>query len=437
MIAIPARTLLAGAVGALSASAATAGAPAYDTIELQARSNLIVNDNGWNVPPGTSFNSISAAINDEQQVAFTAGVVPIDGDLGDIGAGLWVGGHAKGEFVAIHDPGSDPKATMIISDRPSINASGQVAYYTSIDGGTYVLRKYDPLAGGSDVVSLLPLSPSSLANPRLADDGTIGMRGGFNGPYAFLRAMPAAPAELVAWDSNYDSASPYAYLYSPETNNARQIASKVSTSDFDHNEIRLFDGFDDSRLLVADNLTDTASPFSRFDNGLGLNDLGAVAVAVRLAEGNVRAIYRFTPVGDAVQAVEIARADVAGPVRVIDSFAPDINNDGLVVFRGQDADGAAIFAGDGETLVRVAGQGDVVPTDQGPGQLGQHVDDPSSWPVFSGSPTINNAGDIAFVAGLHPEGNNQIEWGSGVFVAYATPTIDDIIFADGFDPASP
>ena len=263
------------------------------------------------------------------------------------------------------------------------------------------------------------------------------MRGGFNGPYAFLRAVPAAPAELVAWDSNYDSASPYAYLYSPETNNARQIASKVSTSDFDHNEIRLFDGFDDSRLLVADNLTDTASPFSRFDNGLGLNDLGAVAVAVRLAEGNVRAIYRFTPVGDAVQAVEIARADAAGPVRVIDSFAPDINNDGLVVFRGQDADGAAIFAGDGETLVRVAGQGDVVPTDQGPGQLGQHVDDPSSWPVFSGSPTINNAGDIAFVAGLHPEGNNQIEWGSGVFVAYATPTIDDIIFADGFDPASP
>lgn len=435
MTPIPVRTLLATSLASLFATAAMAQVPAYDAIELQARSNLIVNDNGWNVPAGTSFNSISAAINDAQQVAFTAGVVPIDGNLSDIGAGLWVGGHAVGEFVAIHDPGTDPKATMIISDRPSINAEGQVAYYTSLDGGTYVLRKHDPLAGGSDEVSLLPLSPNSLANPRLADDGTIGVRGGFSGPYAFVRAVPAAQAELIAFDSNYDGSSPYAYLYSPDTNNARQIASKVSTIDFDHNEIRLFDGFDDSRLLVADDATDPTSPFSRFDNGLGLNDNGAVAVAVRLVKGSVRAIYRFTPVGEDVEAVEIARVDPAGMIRAIDSFAPDINNDGLVVFRGQDANGAAVFVGDGETLVRVVGKGDVVATDQGPGQLGQHVDDPGSWPIFSGSPTINNAGDIALVAGLHPEGNNQVEWGSGVFVAYATPTVDDVIFADGFDVA--
>ena len=435
MTRIQVRSLLAGAIALLFATTAVAGVPAYDTIELQARSNLIVNDNGWNVPPGTSFNSISAAINDAQQVAFTAGVVPIDGNLSDIGAGLWVGGHGVGDFVAIHDPGSDPKATMIISDRPSINEEGQVAYYTSLDGGTYVLRKYDPLAGGSDVVSLLPLSPSSLANPRLADDGTIGVRGGFNSAYAFVRAVPGAQAELIAFDTNYGGTSPYAYLYSPETNNAGRMASKVSTSDFDHNEIRLFDGLDDSRLLVADDVTDAASPYSRFDNGLGLNDHGAVAVAVRLVAGSVRAIYRFTPVGDDVQAVEIARVDPAGMIRAIDSFAPDINDDGLVVFRGQDANGAAVFVGDGETLVRVVGKGDVVATDQGPGQLGQHIDDPGSWPVFSGSPTINDAGDVALVAGLHPEGDNQVEWGSGVFVAYATPVVDDIIFADGFDAA--
>ena len=417
----------------LGTTAAAAALPGYEVVELQARSNLIVNDNGWNVPPGTSFNSISAAINDAQQVAFTAGVVPIDGDLSNIGAGLWVGGHAVGSFVAIHDPGTDPKASMIISDRPSINEAGQVAYYTSLDGGTYVLRKYDPLAGGSDVVSLLPLSPSSLANPRLADDGTIGARGGFSGAYALVRAVPAAPAELIAFDSNYDGGSPYAYLYSPETNNARQIASKVSTSDFDHNEIRLFDGFDDSRLLVADSATDATSPYSRFDNGLGLNDHGAIAVVLRLADGDVRALYRFTPVGDAIEAVEIARVDPAGPIRAIDSFAPDINNDGLVVFRGQDANGQAVFVGDGETLVRVVGKGDVVNTDQGPGQIGQHIDDPSSWPIFSGAPTINNTGDVALVAALYPEGNSGTEWGSGVFVAYATTSVDDIIFADGFE----
>ena len=427
--------LLAGSVALLlHCAGAMAALPEYGQIELQARSNLIVNDNGWNVPAGTSFNSISAAINDEQQVAFTAGIVPIDGDLSNTGAGLWVGGHAAGDFVAIHDPGTDPKATMIISDRPSINADGQVAYYTSLDGGTYVLRKYDPLSGGSDVVPLLPLSPSSLANPRLADDGTIGVRGGFSGAYAFVRLVPAAAAELIAFDSNYDGSSPYAYLYSPDTNNAHQIASKVSTSDYNHNEIRLFDGLGDSRLLVADTATDATSPFSRFDNGLGLNDHGAVALAVGLAEGNVRALYRFTPVGDTVEAVEIARVDPAGPIRAIDAFAPDINNDGLVVFRGQDANGQAVFVGDGKTLVRVIGKGDVVSTDQGPGQIGQHIDDPGSWPIFSGAPTINNAGDIALVAALHPEGDSGTEWGSGVFVAYAETGVDnDLIFADGFE----
>lgn len=437
MTGFPARTLLAAALAALSTTTAVAGTPGYDTIELQARSNLIVNDNGWNVPPGTSFNSISAVVSDDQQVAFTAGVVPINGNLSDTGAGLWVGGHAQGGFVAIHDPGNDPKATMIISDRPSINAAGQVAYYTSNDGAPYVLRKYDPLAGGSDVVSLLPLSPSSIANPRIADDGTIGLRGGFNGPYAFVRAVPASPAELVAYDTGYGAGSPYAYLYSPDTNNARQMASKVSTSDFNHNEIRLFDGFDDSRLLVADAATDAASPFSRFDNGLGLNDHGAIAVGLSLADGNVRAIYRFTPVGDTVEAVEIARVEAAGPVRAIDAFSPDINNEGLVVFRGQDANGQAVFVGDGTMLARVVGKGDVVSTDLGPAQIGQHVDDPSGWPIFSGSPTLNNAGDVAFVAALHPEGDPGEEWGTGVFVAYATPQVDDVVFADGFEGPAP
>ena len=43
-------------------------------------------------------------------------------------------------------------------------------------------------------------------------------------------------------------------------------------------------------------------------------------------------------------------------------------------------------------------------------------------------------GDIAFVAGVYPQGDNSVEWGSGVFVAYATPTVKDLIFADGFDP---
>ena len=56
--------------------AAFAALPNYGTMELEARSNLLVNDNGYNLPPGSSFNSISADISDDAKVAFRVQLVP-------------------------------------------------------------------------------------------------------------------------------------------------------------------------------------------------------------------------------------------------------------------------------------------------------------------------------------------------------------------------
>lgn len=426
---------LSGLLAAL-AFPALADVPALRSIELQARSNLIANDDGWNVPPGTSFNSISANLNDAGQVTFTAGVVPIDGDLGRTGAGIWLGGHGTGEFVAVHESASaDPEATMIISDRPGINLHGKLAYYTSDDGGTYVLRRYNPLNGQSTPVSLLPLTPTAISNPNIGSDQSIGFRGSFGSGYGIALAGFGVNL-LYAADVNVDPASPYAYIYSPASNDAQRIAVKLSTSDYNHNEIRIFRGPGDSSLVVADQATDPASPFAKFDNGLALGNGDTIAAVVTLADGNVRAVYRFTPDGAGYQATEIARVDSAGLVRGIHSFAPALNDHGLVVFRGEDATGQAVFAGDGNALVRVVGQGDTVETDLGTGQLGQH----DASPVFSGAPAVNDFGDIAFVAGLHPQGDNQVEWGSGVFVAYAVrPAVpgDDTIFRHGFEDETP
>lgn len=428
------RTILALACAA-AFGVAHAEVPVYETVELQARTNLIVNDDGYNVPPGTSFNNISANINDAGQVTFSAGVVPIDGNLSRSGAGIWLGGHGKGAFVAIHEPpAGDPNdpPTMIIADRPGMNSSGEIVYYTSVDGGPYTLRKYDPASGQSAPVSVLPLTPSSFANPAITDDGVIGFKGRLGLGYG-LGTVGAGSATLFAVDTNVDEASPYAYIYSPATDNAGRIVCKVSTGDYNHNEVRAFSAFGSSELIVADQATDPDSPFAKFDNGLAVNDHGEIALALSLADGNVRAIYRFTPNGDTYDAVEIARKDVAGVIRDIDSFAPAINNDGLVVFRASDANGQAIYAGDGKSLVRVVGKGDVVPTDLGAAQLGQH----DTSPIFSGAPTVNARGDVAFVAGVHPEGDNQVEWGNGVFVAYAPadPEPDDTIFSNGFEIA--
>lgn len=413
----------------LGAANAAADVPEYAQFELQARSNLLVNDEGFNLPPGTSFNSISPRINDAQQVAFTAGLVPIDGDQSRTGGGVWLGAHGAGSIVAVHElPAGDPEDPpfMIVADTPGLNASGAIAYYTSIDGGTYTLRRYDPVAGQSDPVSLLPLTPSSISNPDIADDGLIGFKARMGLGYGLATAGNGTPA-IYAVDTSVEETSPYAYIYSPATNNAHRIASKVSTTDYDHNEIRLFSGPNESELIVADRATDAASPFAGFDNGLGLNQRDAVAVVVKLADGNVRAVYRFTPGENGVEATEIARVDPAGTIREIESFPPVINDAGLVAFRAKDANGQAIYVGDGESLVRVVGKGDVVTTDLGSAQIGQHDDSP----VFSGKPAINNLGDVAFIAGVHPQGDNQTEWGSGVFVAYAPA--NEAIFSDGFD----
>lgn len=412
------------------AANAAAEVPQYTQFELQARSNLLINDEGFNLPPGTSFNSISPAINDAQQVAFTAGIVPIDNDQTRTGGGAWLGAHGVGSIVAVHElpPGGDPNDPpfMIVADTPGLNASGMIAYYTSVDGGTYTLRKYEPATNQSNPVSLLPMTPSSISNPTIADDGLIGFRASMSPGYGIATAGSGSPT-IYAVSVDLDEASPYAFIYSPAMDNAHRIASKVSTTDYSHNEIRLFDGPNQSELVVADQATDTASPFAGFDNSVGFNNQNAVAVAVKLADGNVRALYRFTPGESGYAATEIARVDAAGTIREIESFAPAINDAGLVVFRAKDANGQAIYVGDGKTLVRVIGQGDVIATDLGSAQIGQHDDSP----VFSGKPAINSNGDIAFVAGVHPEGDNQTEWGSGVFVAYAP--VDDTLFTDGFE----
>jgi hypothetical protein len=418
-------------VSALAAGAASAQVPTYGELELQARTNLLVNDNGWNLPPGSSFNSVTPAINDEGFVTFPVQVVTDPSNPSIAGAGIWHGRHGEGGIVFRHDaPGNE----IYIGDKAAINVAGEVAYVTHGGGTDYRLWLYDPAAGDPVQVSVLPLTPSSFSNLALSDDRYIGYQGMFGTGRGYASTLALAPPperDSVAhvYDANVDPASPFNYLYSPAMNNARVIAGKVNVgvgSDYSREEIRLFAADGTSAVVVSDTDIDPASPFDRFDNSLAVNDAGDVAVSVRLAEGGVRAVYRFDAGGEAV---EIARVGAPGPILEIDSFAPSINNDGLVAFRARDVDGQAVYVGDGETLVRVFGRGDLIEIDLGLGQIGQH----DSSPVFGGAPAINDHGDVVAIAGLHPEGNNQVEWGSGVIVAWAKAGEDDTIFASGFE----
>ncbi len=391
-----------------------AGVPAYDTLQLQARTNLLVNDNGFNLPPGSSFNSISVSINADARVAFTVGVVP---DAGGSHPGLWSGTNGIGGLVF-----EAPTDAFISSESP-INVDGKIVFTLRDTGSADGMYVYDPLAGTAIRINTLPVIPNSYGSPDINSAGALGYQANFSSGRAIASTL-GANTVFHAAESGVSPGSPYTFIYTPSFDDQRRIAVKVATSpdQTSSHEIRLFSADGSSQRIIANQATDPASPYTRFDNGLAVSANGTVAVIGTRASDNRRVVVR----SDGMTTTEIAAADPTGTIRELDFFAPSVNDDGLVAFRARDAAGQAIYVGDGVALVRVVGQSTPVATDLGAGEVGQN----DASPIFAGKPDINARGDVAFVATLHPAGNNQVEWGSGVFVAYAG---GDLIFADGFD----
>jgi hypothetical protein len=376
--------------------------------ELEVRSNLLINDNGYNLPPGSSFNSITADINNNDQVALLVQVVP-----GDDSMHVWSGAHGNGQLVWAG------VVNAFLSD-VKINTLGQIVF-PQTDSATDGIYVYSPVTGTATRISTLPIIPNSWGSPDINDAGAVGFRADFSSGKAFVSAS-AGSALIHAGDNGVDPGSSYTFLFTPAFNNARQIAGKVSTNAaFTNNEIRIFNSNGSSVLIAQDKTTNASSPFASFDNSVGINDAGQVAFVAKRAADNRRAVYR----SDGTTTVEIAAVDPLGVVRDIEFFSAALNLSGVVAFRGKDANGQAIFAGDGTSLRRVVGKLDVLPSDLGHAQVAQN----DSSPVFGGGVAINDRGDIVFTATLTPVGNDQIEWGSGVYVAYA----DDRLFANNFD----
>lgn len=400
-------------------SGANAALPDYSSFELQARSNLLVNDNGYNLPPGASFNSISADINASAQVAFRVGVVPDAADPAQSRSGIWLGAHGTGELVY-----TGPIDASIDNDA-CLNDGGDVAFTLSTSGTGNNLYLYAAAAGSAGAISTLPVIPNSYGNPCVNTIGDIGFEASFSSGRAYA-ARIGGTTSIYAGDAATVPGSPYTYLYTPSFNTAATIAAKVATSvdQFTKVEIRRFASDGSSVLVLANQATDPRSPYTKFDNSVALGENGTIAVVATRASDNRRVVLR----SDGVTTIEIAAVDPIGTIRDIDFFAPAINDRDWVAFRARDAAGQAIYVGDGSALVRAIGNADLIDTDLGPGQIGQDNDNDA---VFSGRPAINARGDIAFVAGLYPQGDRQTEWGSGVFVAYAGAR--DAIFADGVD----
>lgn len=396
---------LSAAPGALGD---TPPAPADDpepveSIELQARGNLLVNDDGWNLPPGSTFNSTTPDINDGAQVAFRVSLVAAEDDPFDLAPGVWLGGGGEGEVVYRGEN------HQMISD-VALNEATDIAFPLSEGSVDNVLYRYDAATGEAAQVDTHPVLPNSYSHLGIDEAGNIG----FQASLATGRALAAViDGEGVFYvrDSNSDPTSDVGYIYSPSVNHTGQIASKVGlTTDISNDiEIRVYEADESYETVLSSQSVDPDSPYSAFDNSLGLSDNGYVAVVATRADDGTKVVVRT----DGTTTEEVAVVGEDG-LEDLAFFAPDVNDAGQVTFRGDDADGQAIFVADGDTLERVAGQGDVVDTDQGLARLGQH----DNSPVFGGAPRLNASGDVSFTAGVHPHDDHLVEWGTGVFVAY-------------------
>jgi len=382
--------MLTSALPAILGALCIGDVPTTWSLELQCRSSLNPGVPPFNLPFPSSLSSQYVALGEDGSVAIryvTAGSAT---------EGIFFGqGGAGGTIYAVNNP-ADP----VFSTDIDLRAGRLALSYLTTGTGAIVLDIAGTLlqaypAGGTQGVS-------NFSGVQLTTDGALGYRGDSGPNKKFVLdefAGMTRTQTLVAQTGT----GLYTFLFAPSLNDARQVASKV----FDAASNSLVYRFEPggARTLIAD--ARAGAPFNSILNGVALGAAGDVACFARDRATNEWRLVR----GDGASTQVIARpGDLDIVVSEFGNFGPDVNGEGWVVFRAKTSTGHAVFVGDGENLVRIAGDGDLVETDLGPVALGLDFGPPTGRQTLSGRVVINDAGQIAFAAFL--------EYDSiGVFVA--------------------
>ena len=343
----------------------------------------------FNLPDGSSSNSATIALNNDRDIVSKVNFVGGSGNTG-LFYGEFSGGLPDGGIVF---------ETEDFASDPTINSFGQTLFVVGPDAFVY-----DSATESTEAINL-PIGATSSSNLNLVDSLHLAgrLRFGFSGNAygAFpLQSSGLPNFTIYAADSDLDASSEFSFLFSPSISRTGvgsaglpRIAAKVATAGgFDFEEIRIFDSDGSSTLVATEIESDADSPFSEFGvNSVAISDDGS-KVAFEASDLNgVSGVYRYD---DVTGAIDLIAATTSPMIREIDFFGPSINDQGLVVFRGDDDQGrSSVFIGDGSEIIRLAGEGDLIQTDLGIRQLGRRDMDFSQ----SGAPRINNNGDVGFM----------------------------------------
>ncbi len=376
--------------------------------ELMMRSG---SGSSFRIPQGSSWSSATPTLNDTGTAALTINAV-----APSFNAGIWQGTVSAGGIVDV-----SAEDSALYSD-VSINAAGDMVWrraFSAADG----IVKYDANVESSALLTNAPIGASSWTSTRIIDSALVAYRAGFGGGNAWT-SFDSGTTTIRLAETGVDNNSPYAFLFSPSVNQTGLMAGKAAFQNTSQNRIITVTVDSTVTVLVDDNNLDASSPFSGFDNSVGFNDLGHVAFV-----GNVPGTGRGLFVSDGDGWTEYALPGENG-LNSIEFFAPALNNEGQVVFRGFHDDGRrAIWLADGNTVQIIAAENDIVQTDIGPARL--QSADAIGGPNFGGAVAINNHGDIAFVSLLTDPENSATSFGRGLFLVAGQP--GDGLFADRFE----
>jgi len=216
------RAALASAALAAASSFApislAATLPSSYTLQLQVRANT--GGTAYNLPNGSTFNSVSASINNDGNVAVKVNTVGAT-----VSPGLWFGGHGTGALV--HDA-TDSNAILgdaMLNNLNQVTFTRSVSTSTSNDG----IWLYSNSSGTTVRATNGPLGATSYTNPQINDNGIIGTRAKFSTPQALLTYNPSTNTFVnYVTETGGDPNSRYSFLFAPSFNNNNRIAAEAN-----------------------------------------------------------------------------------------------------------------------------------------------------------------------------------------------------------------
>jgi MYXO-CTERM domain-containing protein len=264
-----------------------------------------------------------------------------------------------------------------------------------------------------------PLGATDWGALVLNESGQLGFRATLAGSRAYVLLTPKTgggfDTRYLAKEKGLDGT--YEFLYSPTLNDRGQMAGvgdlAPATAEY-FQELRIFNSNGTSTRIVQSRGQSPSSPIFRFASvAPALNGNGQVAFlgfAKSATNTNLTTLWLWDGSG-----LRVLAQDGQGEIGSLEFFTPDMNDSGLVVFRAFDSEGLrAVWVTDGVLMKRVVGEHQILPSDLGEARVDQET---ANNPVLAGAPMINARGDVSFVAGLAPPDNDQVEWGTAIYIA--------------------